>query len=142
MLGALFLLALIGVLCARDALSFLFFWELMTLVPAAVILAGQRVARPPGTPSSPTSRSRTSAAPGTWIALLLLAHEGAIGDPTALSEGSGVQAVIAVAAIVGFGTKAGPDADARVAAARAPDRARARLGRDERRDGRPSPPTG
>ena len=39
-LSAAFLLSLIGVLCARDALSFLFFWELMTLVPAAIILAG------------------------------------------------------------------------------------------------------
>jgi hydrogenase-4 component B len=44
---------------------------------------------------------------GTWIALLLLAHEGAIGDSTALTEGSSVQAVIAVAALIGFGTKAG-----------------------------------
>ena len=105
-LGALFLLSLIGVLCARDALSFLFFWELMTLVPAAVILTGNSSEAARHTVFTYVAITHLGGA-GTWIALLLLAHEGAIGDPTALSEGSGVQAVIAVAAIVGFGTKAG-----------------------------------
>jgi hydrogenase-4 component B len=105
-LGALFLLSLIGVLCARDALSFLFFWELMTLVPAAVILAGNSSETARHTVFTYVAITHLGGA-GTWIALLLLAHEGAIGDPTALSEGSGVQAMIAVAAIIGFGTKAG-----------------------------------
>ena len=106
MLSAAFLLALIGVLCARDALSFLFFWELMTLVPAAIILAGTATEAARHTVFTYVAITHLGGA-GTWIALLLLAHEGAIGDPTALAEGSGVQAVIAVAAIVGFGTKAG-----------------------------------
>jgi hydrogenase-4 component B len=105
-LGAVFLLALIGVLCARDALSFLFFWELMTLAPAAVILTGNSSEAARHTVFTYVAITHLGGA-GTWIALLLLAHEGAIGDPTALGEGSGVQAVIAVAAIIGFGTKAG-----------------------------------
>ena len=87
-------------------LSFLFFWELMTLVPAAIILVGTATEAARHTVFTYVAITHLGGA-GTWIALLLLAHEGAIGDPTALAEGSGVQAVIAVAAIVGFGTKAG-----------------------------------
>jgi hydrogenase-4 component B len=105
-LGALFLLALIGVVCSRDVLSFLFFWELMTLVPAAIILAGGASEAARHTVFTYVSITHLGGA-GTWIALLLLAREGAIGDSSGLVEGSGIQAVIAVAAIVGFGTKAG-----------------------------------
>jgi hydrogenase-4 component B len=106
LLTAAFTLSLVGVLCARDALTFLVFWELMTLVPAAIILVG----------NSDQSARRSVfvyiaithiGSVGVWVSLLLLAHEHAIGDPTALTDGSGVQAVVAVAAIVGFGTKAG-----------------------------------
>ena len=48
MLTAAFLLALAAVLCARDPLTFLAGWELMTLLPAALILVargGDRLAR-------------------------------------------------------------------------------------------------
>ena len=79
----------------------------MTLVPAAAILVARRDA-PVARRSSPTWRSRTSAAPGVWIALLTLAQHGAIGDPAALAAaGTGAQTLVAVAALVGFGTKAG-----------------------------------
>lgn len=105
-LSSAFLLSLIGLLCARDALSFLFFWELMTLVPAAIILAGTSTEAARHTVFTYVAITHLGGA-GTWIALLLLAHEGAIGDATALGEGSGVQAVIAAAAVIGFGTKAG-----------------------------------
>ncbi len=105
-LTAAFLLSLIGVLCARDALSFLFLWELITLVPAAIILLGSATESARRTVFTYVAITHLGGA-GTWIALLLLAHEGAIGNSTALSEGSSVQAVIAVAAIIGFGTKAG-----------------------------------
>ena len=45
---------------------------------------------------------------GVWIALLALASHGAIGDPSALAAaGSGAQTLVAVAALIGFGTKAG-----------------------------------
>jgi hydrogenase-4 component B len=105
-LTAAFLLALIGVLCARDALSFLFCWELMTLVPAAIILVGTATESARHAVFTYVAITHLGGA-GTWIAILLLAHEGAIGNASALTDGSATQAVIAVAAIVGFGTKAG-----------------------------------
>jgi len=43
-LTAAFLLALTGLVAARDVTTFLGFWELMTLVPAAAILAARREA--------------------------------------------------------------------------------------------------
>lgn len=101
-----FVLALVGVLCTRDALSFLLFWELMTLVPAAIILVGRNTESARHTVFTYVAITHLGGA-GTWIALLLLAHEGAIGDPSALADGSAIQAVVALAAIVGFGTKAG-----------------------------------
>ena len=104
-LGGVFVLVLVEVLCARDPLTFLAGWELMTLLPAAMIL----VARP-----DETSRHTVFlyvaathlAGAGTWIAVLLLAHAGAIGGP-AVAQGSGTQIAIALAALVGMGTKAG-----------------------------------
>ena len=39
--------------------------------------------------------------------MLLLAHAGAIGGPSAIASGSGLQIAIALAALVGMGTKAG-----------------------------------
>jgi len=106
-LTAGFLLALVGVLAARDVTSFLAFWELMTLVPAAAILAARR---------DRTVRSAVYAylaithlgGAAVWIALLSLAHHGAIGDPSALAAaGSSAQTLVAIAALIGFGTKTG-----------------------------------
>ena len=105
-LTALFVLVQVLVLVARDPLTFLVAWEAMTLVPAAVILVGRadEVAR------------RTVffyvglthlAGVGTWVAVLLLAREGAFGDPSVISTGSGVQVAVALAALVGMGAKAG-----------------------------------
>ena len=104
-LNGVFVLVLVEVLCARDPLTFLGGWELMTLLPAAMIL----VAR-----SDETSRRTVFlyvaathlAGAGTWIAVLLLAHAGAIGG-SPVDPGSALQAAIAVAALVGMGTKAG-----------------------------------
>ena len=80
----------------------------MTLLPAVVILVARDADRARAADRvHATSRSRTSAVPGTWIAILLLAHAGAIGDPAAIAPGSGLQAAIALAALVGMGTKAG-----------------------------------
>ena len=45
-LTGVFLLVLALVLCARDPLTFLAAWELMTLVPAAIILIGATTGRP------------------------------------------------------------------------------------------------
>ena len=106
-LTGLFQLALIGVLVARDASLFLAFWELMTLVPAAAILISH------GDPDGRRTVFQYLAithigGAGVWVAVLLLAERGALGDPARLaSAGAGVQAVIAVAGLIGFGTKAG-----------------------------------
>ena len=106
LLTAAFVLALAGVLCARDPLTFLLFWELMTLVPAAIILVSGSDQAARRSVFVYVAVTHVGSA-GVWIALLLLAREDAIGDPSALADGSGVQAVIALAAIIGFGTKAG-----------------------------------
>ncbi len=98
-----FLMALVLVLVARDVATFLAGWELMTLIPAGAILVARREA--------PVRRAvfvylaiTHLGGVGVWVALLVLAHAGAIGGaaPT-----GGLQALVAVAALVGFGTKAG-----------------------------------
>ena len=106
-LTAAFVLVLAGVLCARDPLSFLVFWEVMTLLPAIVILIAHGASR--------TSRRIVFTyvaithlgGAGTWVAILLLAQASAIGDPSAVPTGSGLQVAVALAALVGMGTKAG-----------------------------------
>jgi hydrogenase-4 component B len=106
-LGGLFLLALVGVVMARDPSSFLACWELMTLVPAAAILVARNDAGVRHAVFVYLAVTHLGGA-GVWICVLALAHYGAIGDPAALAaHGGGAQALIVVAAIVGFGTKAG-----------------------------------
>ncbi len=107
LLTSAFLLSLIGVLTARDPIGFLAFWELMTLVPAAAILLGRRDQTVRAAVYAYLAITHLGGA-GVWIALLMLAHHGAIGDPAALAAaGSGAQTLVAIAALVGFGTKAG-----------------------------------
>ena len=106
-LTAAFLLAMAAVICARDPLTFLLGWELMTLLPAAVILlarAGDERARQ--TVFSYVAITHLGGV-GTWIAILLLAEAGAIGNASAITSGSGMQTAIALAALIGMGTKAG-----------------------------------
>ncbi|HVA61654.1 MAG TPA: proton-conducting transporter membrane subunit [Mycobacteriales bacterium] len=101
-----FVLALIAEFCARDPVTLLAGWELMTLLPAAAIL----IARDdrPARQSVFTYLAVTHlGGGGTWIAILLLAKAGAIGGGTVLHAGSGLQAAVAVAALIGLGTKAG-----------------------------------
>jgi hydrogenase-4 component B len=106
-LTAPFLLALALVLCARDPLTFLAGWESVTLLSAAAILVWRR--------ADESSRHTVFSylavthlgGVGTWVAILLLAQEGALGNSAALATGSGTQVAVAVAALVGMGTKAG-----------------------------------
>lgn len=106
-LTAAFLLALTGVLAARDITSFLAFWELMTLLPAAAILTARRDRAVRSAVHSYLAITHLGGA-GVWIAMLALAHHAAIGHPAALAAaGGGAQALVAIAALVGFGTKAG-----------------------------------
>jgi hydrogenase-4 component B len=106
-LTAAFLLALTGLLAARDVTTFLASWELMTLVPAAAIIAARRDAPVRAAVFAYLAITHLGGA-GVWIAMLTLAQHGAIGDPAALAAaGAGTQTLVAVAALVGFGTKAG-----------------------------------
>ena len=101
-----FLLALAGLLAARDVTTFLAFWELMTLVPAAAILAARRDAPVRSAVFAYLAITHLGGA-GVWIALLTLAEHGAIGDPAALADaGGGAQTLVAAAALVRFGTRA------------------------------------
>jgi hydrogenase-4 component B len=101
-----FVLVLAFVLCARDPLTLLLGWEVMTLLPAAVILVGHADRPTRRTVFTYVGITHVGSA-GTWIAVLLLAHAGALGDSAALSSGSGLQLAIALTALVGMGTKAG-----------------------------------
>jgi hydrogenase-4 component B len=106
-LGGLFLIALVGVVTARDPSSFLACWELMTLVPATAILVRRSDATVRRAVYVYLAVTHLGGA-GVWICVLALAHYGALGNPAALAaQGAGVQAFIIAAAIVGFGTKAG-----------------------------------
>ncbi len=106
-LTAGFLLALVGVLAARDVITFLGFWELMTLLPAAAILVAKRDAAVRAAVYAYLAITHLGGA-GVWIALLVLQHHGALGDPAALAAaGTGTQTLVAIAALIGFGTKAG-----------------------------------
>ena len=106
-LTAGFLLSLVGVLTARDVTTFLAFWELMTLLPAAAILVAKRDASVRGAVYAYLAITHLGGA-GVWIALLVLQHHGAIGDPSALAAaGTGAQTLVAITALIGFGTKAG-----------------------------------
>lgn len=106
-LTGLFPVALAGVLTARDVVTFLAAWELMTLVPAAAVLVAH------GDPAGRRGIYEYLAithvgGAGVWIALLVLAQDGALADPAGLaSAGAGTQALVGIAGLIGFGTKAG-----------------------------------
>ena len=100
-------LALALVLCARDPLTFLAGWELMTLVPAAIIL----VAR------SDDERARRAVfiyvaithlgGVGAWVGCSLLAAHGALGGRGARRRLVGAALVVALRPSSGSATKAG-----------------------------------
>jgi hydrogenase-4 component B len=106
-LTAWFVLALALVVCARDPLTFLFGWEVMTLLPAVVILVARRADRATRRTVFTYVGITHLGGAGTWIAILLLAESGAVGGQGTLSSGSGLQIGIALAALIGMGTKAG-----------------------------------
>jgi hydrogenase-4 component B len=102
-LTAAFLLALVCVVAARDVVTFLAGWELMTLLPASAIVVARRDRRARHAVFVYLAISHVGGA-GVWVALLALAHAGAL-DGAAPS--GGLQAFVAIAALFGFGTKAG-----------------------------------
>ncbi len=106
-LTAGFFLALALVVCARDPLTFLLGWELMTLLSATVILVARRADRLSRQTVFNYLAVTHLGGVGTWVAVLLLADADAFGGAAAISSGSGLQIAIALAALVGMGTKAG-----------------------------------
>jgi hydrogenase-4 component B len=106
-LTGLFIAAMALVLTARDVSTFLAGWELMTLIPAAAILvhrSDRDVRRAVFVYLAITHLGGT----GVWLAMILLSNAGAIGHPTAFElQPIAIQWTIWIAAIVGFGTKAG-----------------------------------
>ena len=105
-LTGVFLLVLVEVLCARDPLTFLAGWELMTLLPAAMILVEHSDRNSRRTVFVYVAFTHLAGA-GTWIAVLLAAHAGALDGTSAIAKGSALQVSIALAALVGMGAKAG-----------------------------------
>ena len=106
-LSGLFLASLVGVVIARDPSTFLASWELITLLPAAAILVQRSDAAVRGAVYVYLAITHLGGV-GVWLAMLTLAHYGALGDPGSLAaQGSGIQAFVIVAAVIGFGTKAG-----------------------------------
>jgi hydrogenase-4 component B len=104
-LTGVFVGMLVVLLCARDVVTFLMAWELMTLVPAAIILiwqAGEEARRSVFVYVAVTHL----AGAGVWVALLVLADQGALGG-RALDASSGTGALVAIAALIGFSAKAG-----------------------------------
>jgi hydrogenase-4 component B len=106
-LTAAFVLTLGGVMCARDPLSFLALWELMTLLPAVVILVAHGASRASRRVVFTYVAITHLGGAGMWVAILLLAEAGAVGDASVVTTGSGLQVAVALAALVGAGTKAG-----------------------------------
>ena len=100
-----FVMLLGALLCARDIVSFLAAWELMTLVPAAIILiwrADEAARRSVFVYVAVTH----IAGAGVWLSLLVLARHGALsGHALAASSSAGV--LVSAAALIGFGAKAG-----------------------------------
>ena len=69
-------------LAARDVTTFLAFWELMTLVPAAAILVARRDAEVRSAVQAYVAITHLGGA-GVWIALLALAGARARSAPAA-----------------------------------------------------------
>jgi hydrogenase-4 component B len=98
-----FLLALVGFVCARDVSTFLGFWELMTLVPAAAILLSRQDREARHGVFVYLAITHIGGA-GVWVSMLVLAQHGALGGNPL---GGGLAAFVACASLVGFSTKAG-----------------------------------
>ena len=106
-LTAAFLLAMAGVVTGRSAVAFLAFWELMTLIPAGAILVSRPEAAARRAVFQYLAITHLGGA-GVWVSLLLIAGKGGFADPAVIGAGgTALQVVVALAAIVGFGTKAG-----------------------------------
>ena len=131
-----FVLAMALVLCARDPLTFLAGWELMSL--AACGRDPRHAGRDRGRPAHGVRLHRgdaSRAAPARGSRCCSSRTPVRSTTRRRSRRGSGLQVAVALAAIVGMGTKAGLMPLHTLAAAGASDRPGPRLGADERRDG-------
>lgn len=99
----LFLLVLVGFVCARDPSTLLGFWELMTLVPAGAILIARQDREARHGVFVYLAITHIGGA-GVWVAVLVLAGHGALGGH---ALGGGLAVFVACASLLGFCTKAG-----------------------------------
>jgi hydrogenase-4 component B len=104
-LGGCFVLALVGVVCARGALAFLACWELMTFLPAAAVLVARPEAAVRRVVFEYLAITHVAGA-GVWVTVLVLAARGP-GLVHGAGLGVGLLSALWVAALVGFGCKAG-----------------------------------
>ncbi len=125
-----FLLVLVGFLSARDVSTFLGFWELMTLLPAAAILIARQDREARRGVFVYLAITHIGGA-GVWVSMLVLAQHGALGGAPL---GGGLAAFVACASLDRVFHQGGVDAVSLLAAARAPAGARAYLGIDVGRD--------
>jgi hydrogenase-4 component B len=99
-----FCLALAGLVIARDVTTFLGFWELMTLLPAGVILVGRHDESARRDVFAYLAITHLGGV-GVWASMLVLAEHGVLAGGPLHSDG--LRALVAVAAMIGFCTKAG-----------------------------------
>jgi hydrogenase-4 component B len=105
--GGLFVLALAGVLVARDAISFLFAWEAMSLTPVVAILLDSRTREVCSAVLVYLGLTHLAGV-GVWITMLTLTHLHAFGAPDVIAGLSPTtRSLLAAAALIGFGAKAG-----------------------------------
>jgi hydrogenase-4 component B len=105
--SGVFVLAMVGVVIARSAPTFLAMWELMSVAPAAAILLTNRSSEACRTVLVYLGMTHLASV-GVWLSMLTLAHLGVFSDPHLLAgQPMLVRSLLAVAALVGFGTKAG-----------------------------------
>jgi hydrogenase-4 component B len=101
-----FLLALVGVVVARDAVGFLCCWELMTILPAMAAL----IARPDADVRRAIFEYLAIthvAGVGVWITVLVMAEQGVLGGASLTAHGTLVVTGVGIAALIGFGAKSG-----------------------------------
>ncbi len=103
-LTAAFVLAMGGLVAARDVTTFLVCWELMTLIPAGAMLVARQDEEVRRAVIVYVGITHVGAV-GVWAAMLILSAHGAIGGAP-LGPG-GLQTLVLVTALVGFLTKAG-----------------------------------
>jgi hydrogenase-4 component B len=103
-LTAAFVLAMAGLVAARDVTTFLVCWELMTLIPAGAMLVARQDEEVRRAVIVYVGITHVGAV-GVWAAMLILSAHGAIGG--APLDPGGLQTLVLVMALVGFLTKAG-----------------------------------